>query len=247
LVAVSTMGELSDIGISDLIDLFSRRQQTGRLTIKADGRSVDLYLADGRLVLVTSSDLTLRLGRMLIRRGVINAQQLLDVLHQQAETGRPRPLGSILLSRGLVTEQDLARCIEEQSVEVMARVIAARHGIFHYLDGVAAPPHIELVPLQADRILQEATRRIEELHALRAELPAPTAPLFLAPGSTGSLDGLPEPQAGVAKMLRGGVGSLAELAESLPLDELTLGRAVLDLRDRGLLKAGPDRTERRSA
>ena len=53
------------------------------------------------------------------------------------------------------------------------------------------------------------------------------------------MDGLTAAEEQVAKVLRGGAGSLAELAEKLPLDEITLARSVLSLRDRGLLLGGP--------
>jgi len=138
---VAIFGELSDISIPDLVELFTKRQQTGKLTVKADGRAVDFYFAGGRITLASSTDLTLRLGRMLIKLEVITSQQLLDALHDQAESGRARPLGTILLSRGLVTEAQLSRCVEEQCVELLARVIAAHHGTFLYTEAAVAPAH----------------------------------------------------------------------------------------------------------
>lgn len=91
-------------------------------------------------------------------------------------------------------------------------------------------------------MLQEANRRTEELRSLRDQLPAATAPLLFDPSRTAPLGELPDAEAQIARVLRGDAGSLADLAERLPLDELTLGRAVIALRDRSLLVAGARQT-----
>src|SRR5262245_8355714 len=93
---VSTIGELSDIGVADLIDIFSRRERTGRLTIKTGGQEVHLYFEAGRLALVSSTDITLRLGRMLIRQGLLDTPRLLEALHAQSESGNRKSLSAIL-------------------------------------------------------------------------------------------------------------------------------------------------------
>src|SRR5215211_2627123 len=112
---MSTIGELTDIGVPDLITIFTRRERTGRLTIKAGGQEVFIYFDGGRLVQLTSTDLTLRLGRMLVRQGLLDAPRLLEALHAQAEGGGAKPIGELIAERGWVTEADLARCVEDQS------------------------------------------------------------------------------------------------------------------------------------
>jgi len=245
------MGELSDVSLTGLVGLFALDERTGKLTVKADGQEVHLYLAAGQLVHVTSSDLTLRLGRMLIRRGLLSSQQLLDALHEQAlapePDGRGRPLGRLLVARGWVTEADLVRCVEEQCIEVLARVLVARDGVFLYVNGVTAPANLAIVPLDADHVLAEATRRTDELRVLRGLLPTPTAPLLVTPRIAEAMGELTAAEEQVAKILRGGAGSLAELAEKLPLDEITLGRTVLGLRDRGFLLGGAEPGTRRAS
>lgn len=234
------MGELSDIGVADLLYLLAVRRQTGKLTINANADEVNLYLDDGHLLLVTSSNLALRLGRTLLRLGMIDGQQLQEVLQDQETAGRSRPLGHILLSRGWVTPEQLARCVEEQCIEALARVIAADRGIFIYSSGVQPPPRTEVVPLNADRILLEATRRTDELGTLRSLLPAPTAPLVVSSRIDEVADSLSDGEVLIAATLLAGAGSLAELTEKASLDEMTLWRTVISMRERGLLLAGQE-------
>ena len=55
-----------------------------------------------------------RLGDVLIRLKKIQTPQLLDALVEQRETGRR--LGEILVSRGLVTQEDVSAALRSQGV-----------------------------------------------------------------------------------------------------------------------------------
>jgi hypothetical protein len=230
---VSTIGELTDIGVSDLIELFSRRERTGRLTIKTGGDEVRLVFDRGQLVRITSSDLSLRLGRMLIRQGLLSSPQLLEALHAQAEAGDGRPLGAILLERGWVTATDLRRCIEEQSIEVIAHIINDQPGIFIWDPGIEDTTQTEALPLDPGILLSAARERTVALQMLRKQLPDPATPLFLV--SVTPTGTFPASENMVISALRGGAKTLAELRAQLALDELTLSVAVLGLRQQGLI------------
>ncbi|MGI8476254.1 MAG: DUF4388 domain-containing protein [Thermomicrobiales bacterium] len=178
---MSTIGELSDIGLADLIDVFTRRGRTGRLAVKSGGQEVHLYFAAGRLAMVTSTDITIRLGRMLVRQGLLETPRLLEALHLQAESGAKGPLGAILIERGWVTEADLARCVEEQSIEALARAIIEPPGLFVFEADIPTPKHVESAVLDPVALLKAAEDRTEALTMLRKRLPGPGVPLFLAP------------------------------------------------------------------
>ena len=236
---VAFMGELSDIGVADLLYLLAIRRQTGKLTISANGDEVYLYLDDGQVILVTSSNQAVRLGRMLIRLGILDADRLRDALQEQEIAGRDRPLGSILIARGWISDDDLGRCVEEQCIEALARVITADRGVFVYARGITASRRTEIVPLNTDRILLEATRRTDELSTLRGLLPPPTAPLVVGASIDAEADSLTDTEVLVAATLQSGAGSLAELVDQLGMDEITLWRTVISMRERGLLVVGP--------
>jgi hypothetical protein len=233
---VSTIGELTDLGVPDLIDVFSRRGRTGRLTVKAGGQEVYLYFDAGRLVLVTSSDLTLRLGRMLVRQGLLDTPRLLEALLDQAETGSAKPLGALLVERGWITEVDLIRCVEDQAIEVVARAIDDQPGIFVFDPGVVPASVVDGVPLEPDVLLRAAQERIEALRMLRTQLPEADTPFALAETGGGDESGdLASPETMVVNALRTGAKTLPELSVHMALDELTLGVAVLTLQERGLI------------
>jgi hypothetical protein len=231
------MGELSDISVADLLYLLSLRRQSGKLSISANGDEVNLFLSKGQLALVTSSNLTLRLGRMLVRLGMLDIIQLREALQEQESAGRSRPLGEILIDRGWISEEELAYCVEEQCVEILARVIAADHGIFVYNRGGAAPLKNELQPLNADHIVLEATRRTDELQRLRELLPGPNSRLALTSLIDELADTLSDTEIMIASVLHSDAETLEEVAETLAMDELALWRTILSMRERGMIKS----------
>lgn len=239
---VSTIGELSDIGVADLIEVLTRRQRTGRLTVKTGGQEVHLYFENGRLALVSSTDITLRLGRMLIRQGLLDTPRLLEALHAQAESGDKKSLGAILIERDWVTEFDLARCIEEQSIDALARTVGDEPGLFVFEAGARRPAHVEAAALDPETLLTAAQERVKSLNLLRDQLPADDVPLFLTPGTielSRISDELGPPEAMVVGLLKTGAKSHAELRFQLALDELTLGVSVLTLIQSGLVVTAP--------
>jgi hypothetical protein len=232
---MAIMGELSDLGILDLLELLSRRERSGRLTVKADGREIEITLAKGQVVQVSSSDPSLRLGNMLVRRGALSPHRLLEILHQQSEHGHTRTVGQILISRGGIAAGELASCVEEQCVTVLAQLISARQGVFVFVDGAVNVDDVAVVPPPLDQLLAEAVQQTEELMALRARLPSPSAPIIYNPTATTILKSLTDVETKIVKLVRRATGSYADLAAQLPYDELTLTKAVLGLHDRGLL------------
>ena len=159
---MALIAKLSDIEIEDLFQLIVLRHQSGRLSISADGIAASLHFADGRLILVRSSDPALRLGQSCLRRGILDAQRLDSALRAQEGDRQGLPLGRLLLARGWATIEDLTHGLEEQGIAVLARVMAAETGTLVFRHNVPVPPRTALVPLRADRIILEASRRLDE-------------------------------------------------------------------------------------
>jgi hypothetical protein len=232
------MGELADIGVADLLFLLAIKRQTGKLTVNASGDEVGIFLDQGRMVQVSSSNSNLRLGRMLIRLGYLGSEQLREGLRHQEQSRGGRQLGKLLVERGVISEQELAKCVEEQCIEILARVISATTGVFLFDRGATPSVKAELVPLNSDRIMLEATRRTDDLAALRSQLPSADAVLMLNPAIDRLAEQLSDVEIYVAATLQAGASTLRELSERLAMDDLSLWRTVISLRSRGLLTAG---------
>jgi Domain of unknown function (DUF4388) len=232
---MSTIGELSDFGAADLIELLGRGRRSGKLIIKIDGKEVHLTFQNGQIVQVSSTDITLRLGRMLVRQGLLNSAQLLAALHDQASTRGPKPLGQILVERGWITQKDIVACVEEQSIEVMARALGDEPGMFVFESGVNPFLPAEPIALDPVTLLAAASERVRSLRLIRSQLPVPTTTLRLRPAS---LDSAPVihtnvPEEMVIAALGAGARTLEDLRYHVSLDEMSLSTAVLSLIERG--------------
>ena len=86
----------------------------------------------------------------------------------QAENNNQRPIGAILVEKGWITEEDLLGCVEEQSIEALARVISDEPGVFIYDAGSLSPGYVEPVPLTPDELLRKASERARNLKDIRA-------------------------------------------------------------------------------
>lgn len=229
---MATIGELGDFSVADLLTMISKRKRSGRLVVKTGGDEIALYFESGRLVRVTSGDIALRIGRMLVRQGLIDTARLLEALHLQAEDERNAPIGEVLIRKGWITETDLQRCLEEQSIEVLSRVMSAGPGLFTYEAGLKADGGAELTPLEPMALLEIAEERTAALAVIQGQLPGHLTPIFLNVPSTalvelqlsyGAAEGI------VMNVLRTGPKTYPELSMQSALDNLTLGVAVITL------------------
>ena len=232
------MGELSDIGVADLLYLLALGRRSGKLAISANGDEVGLFMHKGQMALVTSSNSTLRLGRMLTRLGILSPERLREALRIQEQEEPSKPLGALLFDRGFISEAELGACVEEQCVEILARVIGAESGIFVYHRDADLPAQTEIVPLNADRIVMQASSRTDELATLRTLLPSIRAPLMLGAEIDDVADTLTDPEVYVAAALARGPSSLDEMEGQLGIEQVTLWRTVVGMRARGLIVAG---------
>lgn len=184
------MGELSDIGVADLLYLLALGRRSGKLAVTANGDDVGLFLHKGQLVLITSSDPALRLGRMLTRLGVLSPDRLREALRIQEHEEPGNPLGAILIHRRFITEAQLGACVEEQCIEILAGVVGAETGTFVYHRDSELASRTVIVPLNADRIVMRASSRADEIASIRSLLPSSAAPLQVRP----AIDDLAEPR-----------------------------------------------------
>ena len=232
---MAVMGDLADLDVGSLLQMFGSRRASGRLRIAAAGDEVGMYLQEGRLVVASSARLPLRLGRVFQRRGMLSTSQLHVALRQQETEGRTRSLGHVLIDRGWVTPAQLASCVEEQGISALTRVLAVDQGTFVFDPGVPLPAGIDSGRLNTERLLLEATRRVDEMFELRNRLPPLYAPLTLSCQTTPSVEPVNVQEERVVGALLAGAGSLAELLDLLPIEERILLRTVLDLMHAGLV------------
>lgn len=236
---MAMMGDLADAALAELLFLFGVRRRTGHLAIRASGDEVQLQLTNGRVMLVNSSNSSLRLGRTLLRLGYITHDQLRKALQEQESADERRSLGSTLIAHGWLSPEELSRCVEDHAVAVLAHVVCTDEGSFVFTRTEPIHPPYPL-DLPADQLLIEATRRYDEIETLRTLLPphdhtlvaGPHYALFegmLGPAETALLRAVERTDGKVNSV----VGRL------MTTDEIAAWRTIISLQERGVLTAIP--------
>jgi hypothetical protein len=230
------MGEMTDVGVADLLSVLARRGMSGRLNISADGEEVSVVLNGGKVTQITSSNQSFRLGRVLLRLGVLSEVDLNEAIREQAELVTARPLGQILTARGKATQADLARAAEEQATDALAHVFGKRAGTFFFTGAADGKTKPGLVELHAEGIVLEASRRADEIEALWKIAPPPDATLKLNRMQTPLGNALPDDEMRVTRVLGMEPTTTAALLGQMVEDARSVLRALVSLIDRGIVE-----------
>jgi hypothetical protein len=240
---MSFMGELKDVGIAELLSVMARRHLTGKLTINIGSEEVIVLLDQGKVTQVTSSNQNLRLGRVLVRLGTVTEVDLREAIRAQTESAYSRPLGQILLDQGLVTDSELAAAAQEQATDVLSRVFGTHDGAFFYTGLAAEYVRPGLMALNAEGVVLEASRRADEIEAIRQMLPGLDAPLTLNRESLPIGNSLPDMEQRITRVLGAEHLTIAGLLGQLAEDERAILRALVRLLERGIVSTGDEGTQ----
>ncbi len=98
--------------LHDLLLLIGAEGRTGELVIESGNNIGSLLFHEGK-ILLAFSPYTKAIGDRLVEQGVINENELLEVLKQQL-AGPPVPVGLLLMNSGKVTYSVLEELVQDQ-------------------------------------------------------------------------------------------------------------------------------------
>ncbi len=125
-------GSLADLGVSDLFRLCSFQKKTGLLHLSEQDEKVDLFFLDGELVDVNwpTRPENLKLATLLVKDGALTKQQAEAALRRKRNTGQK--LGFILISLGLMKEEDLTGYISLHMIEGLRTALRMKSGAYTF-------------------------------------------------------------------------------------------------------------------
>jgi len=179
---------------------------------------------------------------MLLRDGVITHEQLQAVLNEQARR-RDRRLGELLVERGMLAQDVLGRYIRVQIEEAVYALFTWSSGSFYFEVDQRPEANEYLTSLNAESLLLEAARRVDEWSLIEKKIPSMDLlfDLELDRLQAADLELTPEQERIVP--LLDGFHTVQDLVEETGLGEFEVGKALF-----GLIQAGfAHRTGRRAA
>jgi hypothetical protein len=171
----SLTGDLAAVPLPEVLQLLKFQAQTGLLEISLEGAGrFEVAVKNGMIVSVRARDVRadLLLGHYFLGAGMLSRAQLDAILSKPSTT----PIGHRLVEAGLVTTEQLRRCVGAQAQDLMTELLRARRGFFGLRRGEDLLPSIIIQPgFSVDMLLFEALRRIDEWGVIEKHVPSFTA------------------------------------------------------------------------
>lgn len=218
------------------------RRTSAKIQITSRNDTFGIYVDNGRILLASSSQRTLRLGHLLLQRGAVEPLYLHDMLQGRRSIPEGQALGGALVAEGAVTQPELHATVREQVIEILSRVLGLEDASMIVIADAQVPDGLEIVPLDTDDVLDEANRRRAHRAAIRAMqrlLPAPDFYLRLSTQLALISHQLTDQELLVALQVERSLITLEQLGAMLPLEPLAFKRTVIALLERGFLTARP--------
>ena len=129
-----------------------------------------IIVRDGQIFSSWSNDPRESLGQFLIRESMVTEEQLFKALIGQEEKGRL--IGSILVSEGILTEDDLRLALQAKAVETIYDLFLWPEGEFDFREGEF--PYDVLIHWETPvtPVILEGIRRVDEWNRIRAVFPS---------------------------------------------------------------------------
>jgi hypothetical protein len=229
---VPIQGNIEEAGLPDVLQLLSLGRKSGCLTL-VDGESQgQIYLDVGRVSYATVANRLDRLGDMLVKSGRITQQQLNAAVEEQGRTNK-RQIGRILVDSGKIDRAELERFIRLQVENAVYYLFTFKQGTFSFASDRLPPHQPLLVSLDAESLLLEGARRVDEWSLIEKKIPSFDL-VFRSTRETlgSSAESLSEEQKVILPLLDG-VRDVAGIIDVTALSEFEVGKALY-----GLLTAG---------
>jgi hypothetical protein len=157
-------GDLAGLPAGDLLGFVHQWRATGLLRVAAGGILRAVAFRDGNVRSVTSASPAERVGQVAVRLGLVQSRQVAEV------EAAGRPIGRLLVERGLLNASDLWRVLREQVATVFHALLVARDGVFWLTRGEGEDAEGGL-SLDTQALLVDAIRRIDEMELFRQSIP----------------------------------------------------------------------------
>jgi hypothetical protein len=151
-------GTLDTFSVVEVLQMLGRVRRSGTLHIECAERQIDVHFVQGRIAETRDSTRVYAdtvLGSLLIKRSLVSEAQLDQALREQ-ETD-PRPIGTILVERGFVDEDDLRDVLSRQVANTFLAVkTTAASGTFMFVSDATAEA-VDYITIDTQRVLIEVS------------------------------------------------------------------------------------------
>ena len=228
---VAIHGTIEETGLSDVLQLLATGAKSGCLSVAAGDDLGEIFLESGRIAFAEVARRRDRFGELLVKSGRISQEQLERAAALQQDD--PRPLPDILVDNGIVERRLMERLVRIQVEEAVYFLFSWKSGEFTFTSARRTPQQTFVMSLDAEGLLLEGSRRVDELDVIRRRIPSYDL-VYRRGGSSLGLAAadLSEHQQRILPLLDG-TRDVAGIIETSGLGEFNVAKALY-----GLITAG---------
>jgi hypothetical protein len=155
-------GSLRDFGLADILQLIYFQKKSGILSLSGHKDKVQLIFSEGNVISAESRKRTdeNRLGKILLKKGLIGGEDLKSALEEQKRTGAR--IGDVLLRKGLVTKEDIRETLTSQMTETVVQLFSWKEGTYEFQSQEVAVSKDLGFSLDTQHLLMEGLRIMDE-------------------------------------------------------------------------------------
>jgi len=153
-------GKIETISLCGIFQLLCNESKTGILRVKDGATEYQVYFLEGNILYAIQSMKQARLGQLLIQNNIISPTDLQQCL-QEAQKEKIA-LGKVLVNKGFLSDEDLAKYLSMQILEILCEIFTWRSGEFFYSDIEYNLKWLAPIKLKTLPLVMEATRLADE-------------------------------------------------------------------------------------
>lgn len=223
---MSLTGNLRTMSLPDILQWISTGRKTGTLHLERKSIRKRIAFRDGAIFSSWSNDPRESLGQFLIRDRLVSEEQLFTALVAQEKEGRL--IGSILVSGGLLNEEDLRRTLKAKAEETVHDLFLWPEGRFEFKDDELPVDVLIHVDMAVTGVVMEGIRRVDEWARIRKVFPTMRT-TFKVTGTLPAVNPAERQAIGLAAAGK----SLAEISLEMRRSEFEAAALLFDLHSRG--------------
>lgn len=235
---MALVGNIRDFGLSDFLYLVDRGYKTGGLHLAHEQEMALLFFEKGKLVMAVRRPEDQQ-GDLLVRLGVLNADQLDQARQQLATRDHGATLTQVIVDEQIAGKDQIQNALQGFTEESVYGLFGWPEGEFRFEQNQRPAPDAPVIPtpISVDHLIMEGVRRIDEWGRIKDRIPSTDMVVRFLEQPGEKMKGVklaPEEWRIFARI--NGKDTLAEIAQKTSLSDFDVCRIVYGFLTAGLVE-----------
>lgn len=163
-------GSLKDFGLADILQLIFFQRKTGVLTLEGRMDKIRLFFVEGNIVGAESKRRVEenRLGKVLIKKGLMTEQDLQSVLEEQIISNMK--FGNILVNKRIVKKEQIQEILIGQIKETVTQIFGWKEGTYEFTPQEVPVDKDFPISIDTQHLLMEGLRIVDEWSLIEGKI-----------------------------------------------------------------------------